>query len=242
MKIDWASMWQNISSSFRKESDYRTTELSEERSFKTAFEPAFLGTMSQGVEKYKYRDVGCGKNPLDFALYTKLIWEMKPKTVIEIGTNKGGGVLWIADLLTTYGLDTKLITVDKFDRNEVKDNRIIFLKGDAHHLEQTFSAQYMSSLPKPILVIEDSAHSYASTIAAVNFFDAHLSVGDVLIVEDGILDDSGLSAAYFGGPNRAVAEFLKNTSNKYRIMTEYCDFFGQNATGNPNGYLERVSH
>jgi hypothetical protein len=35
-----------------------------------------------------------------------------------------------------------------------------------------------------------------------------MSPGDVLVIEDGGLDELGLSEQHHGGPNRALSEFL----------------------------------
>ncbi len=34
---------------------------------------------------------------MDLAIYARLMWELKPRTVIEVGTAKGGSALWLAD-------------------------------------------------------------------------------------------------------------------------------------------------
>ncbi len=49
-------------------------------------------------------------------------------------------------------------------------------------------------------------------------FDAFLSKGDYLVVED--------SRSKFGDLDR----FLQPRSNRYRVDTHYMDFFGRNAT------------
>ena len=67
-----------------------------------------------------------------------------------------------------------------------------------------------------------------------------MRTGDVLVVEDGVIDDLGLTEPYDGGPNRAVAEFVAASPRTFRVMEEYCDMFGTNATYNPNGYLVRL--
>ena len=66
-----------------------------------------------------------------------------------------------------------------------------------------------------------------------------MRAGDVLVVEDGAIDDLGLADAYNGGPNRAVAEFMAASPRTFRVLQEYCDMFGTNAIYNPNGYLMR---
>lgn len=37
------------------------------------------------------------KTPFDLALYARLIWELQPKTILELGSFQGGSALWFAD-------------------------------------------------------------------------------------------------------------------------------------------------
>ena len=211
------------------------------RSFKTAFEPAFLQSMQRGVMAHTYKGVACLKCPLDMALYARLIWELKPRTLIEIGTYKGGSALWFADMADAYGIGTHIVSIDYFDANEVADPRIEFLRGDVHDLGSVLTGARLAALQRPFLVIEDSAHTRAASLAALQFFDPVLAPGDVIIIEDGVLDELGMSAQFDGGPNRAVAEFMAASAGRFEPMLDYCDCYGPNATYNPNGFLRKMA-
>jgi cephalosporin hydroxylase len=210
------------------------------RGFKTAFSPELLQSVQAGTMAYTYKGVRCLKDPFDLAIYTKLIWDMKPKSLIEIGSNQGGGALWFADMLTIAGLGCPVVSVDRVPPTGFVDPRIAFLAGDAASLGETLTAELLAALPHPWLVVEDSAHTYDVTLAAIHFFAAAMQLGDVLIIEDGVLDDLGMGEAYGGGPNRAVAEYLAASPETFRVLPQYCDMFGFNATYNPNGYLLRL--
>jgi cephalosporin hydroxylase len=211
------------------------------RSFKSSFDKPFLDSMQNGVLSYTYKGVLCRKCPLDMAIYTKLIWDLKPQTLIEVGTLKGGSALWLADVLSAAGLAAKVVSVDQNMQSEVTDPRIQFLQGDVNELDQVLTDAKLATLPRPFLVIEDSAHTYLSTLAAIRFFDRVLRPGEVLVIEDGVLDELGLSDKYGGGPNRALAEFLAETSGRFEVMTDYCDMYGVNATYNPNAFLRKLA-
>lgn len=208
--------------------------------FKTAFDSAFLQGLHSGVLEYTYKGVGCLKSPLDLALYSKLIWEMKPGTLIEIGTYQGGSALWFADTIASFGYTTKIISIDLIDYIKVRDERVIYLTGDVNKLEETLSPKFLDPLPRPLLIVEDSSHEYEATLSALRFFEKVMKKDDIIIIEDGILDELGLSETFRGGPNRAIAEFLRDNNNHFETMTDYCDFFGGNATYNPNGYLRCI--
>lgn len=205
---------------------------------------AVLETMQRATLRYTYRGILCLKNPFDFALYTKLIHELAPRTIIEIGSHSGGSALWMADMLRAFGIDGHVYSIDIRPVSGVTDERIEFVTADVRKLGETLSSEFLHSLPGPILVIEDGAHFYDTTIAAMRFFAPILRPGDYLLVEDGIVNDlvplDKVYAKYDNGPNRAIFDFLAETGDRFEIDTDYCDFFGHNYTYNTNGYLKCV--
>jgi cephalosporin hydroxylase len=169
---------------------------------------------------------------------------LRPGT-IEIGSNRGGSAPWFADHLTAAGLNCPVLSIDLQSPPDIADPRIEFLAGDAARLGECLSRDRLAQLEHPWLIIEDSAHHYSVTIATIRFFVGTMRTGDVLVIEDGVIedgviDDLGLTEAFSGGPNRAVAELIANFPDAFRVMEEYCDMFGANATYNPNGYLVRL--
>ena len=143
-------------------------------------------------------------------------------------------------MLSIAGIPCPVVSIDRVPPTGFTDPRIAFLAGDAARLGDTLTAEMLAALPHPWLVVEDSAHTYEVTLAAIRFFAAAMRAGDVLVVEDGVLDDLGMSENYAGGPNRAVAEFLETSPEVFTLMPQYCDMLGTNVTYNPNGYLLRL--
>lgn len=209
------------------------------RSFKTPFPETFLQPMQNGVLRYRYKDIPCLKSPIDMAIYMKLIWDLKPKTILEVGSKHGGSAVLFADLAQTYGLDAHVYSID-LEMPPIEDDRITFLQGDVNHLENTFAQHWLSDCPRPWFVNEDSAHTYEGCLAALHVFAKEMQKGDVLAMEDGNLVELGLSERYNGGPNRAIAEFFETNPDAFEVATDLCDMFGQNATYNPNGYLRKT--
>jgi cephalosporin hydroxylase len=116
---------------------------------------------------------------------------------------------------------------------------VIFHQGDANLLERSLSQDFMRSLARPLLVIEDSSHEMATTLAVLNFFHNWLVPGEYIIIEDGIITDMGDAAMYGGGPRAAVEHFLGRYASEYEVDSRYCDWFGENVTWNVNGFLRR---
>lgn len=212
----------------------------EPRSFATAFSPAFLKGYHKGVMNYTYKGVSCLKSPIDLAIYMKLIFEVKPATIVEIGSFNGGSAIFYRDLARMYGMDIDIITVDfrdVVDFDQTEEEGIKFIKADASDLSNSDFHGVAQALKRPVLAIEDSAHTFEVTYNVIDYFKDFLMSGEYLIVEDGVIEDQGGNWRYDGGPNRAVYEFLKNHPGVFEIDKNYTDFFGVNATFNPNGYL-----
>src|SRR6516225_795516 len=140
------------------------------RNFKTAFPPEFLPTFQTGTLAYSYNGIACLKNPIDLAIYTKLIWDLRPGSLIEIGSNRGGSALWFADQLVAVGLNCPVLSIDLQPPADIADTRIEFLAGDAARLGECLSRGRLTRLARPWLIIEDSAHVYPVTIAVIRFF------------------------------------------------------------------------
>lgn len=190
--------------------------------------------------QHTYKGVRCLKSPIDIAIYMRILWDLKPSFILEIGSHSGGSALLLADFAEVMGLDANVISVDLSKPQGVQHPRVRFVEGDVCNLESVFEKEKLSLQPHPWFVTEDSAHTYEGCSLALSCFSQNLNPGDILAIEDGVLEDLGWSQKYHGGPNHAIHDFLKKHENLFEIATEYCDMFGTNATYNPNGYLRKI--
>lgn len=193
-------------------------------------------TVYRGHLNVRYRGITAIKCPFDYVIYQMIINDIKPDLVIEIGGNKGGGALYIADMLEIIGsgiihtIDIK----DDFDTLIKSHPRIkTFIKG-----YEDYDLKNISNYNK-ILVIEDASHQYEDCLNCLNKFSSIVTKGSYYIVEDGIIDKLGFTKSYKGGPKKAIKEFLKNNSSFIKDE-KWCNMFGENATFNINGYLKRI--
>lgn len=198
-----------------------------------------LLNLQRGIMSYRYKGIDCFKCPFDFALYQRLLWEARPQTIIEIGTWKGGSALWFADVLTAYGVDGRIHSFDIAAPPSWTDPRINFHRADAHAIASAAPADWVGSLPRPLLVIEDAGHMSSMTVAVLKHFAPLMESGEYIVVEDAIMHEMNLDEQYDGGPRRAIREFLEGNRD-YVIDRDYCDYFGENVTWNVNGYLRRL--
>lgn len=204
---------------------------------------AFAERVLDGVMCGRYRGVPFCKSPFDIGLYMLLFSRITPRSVIEIGGKYGGSALWFADMLSAANDgDGRIVSIDNNPLHEFEDDRITFLKGDASALGKTLFRKDLVELPRPLVVIEDSSHTYDDSLATLNFFHEYLQPGDYIIVEDGIVSQlpNPKFRDYEDGPIRAIRDFLVLHGERYEIDKSLCDHYGYNATFNPNGYLRRL--
>jgi len=205
---------------------------------------AHLDTIQRGTMCYTYKGIPTNKNPFDLALYQLLLWEQKPRTLIEIGTKRGGSALWFADVMRSFGIDYGVHSIDLAPPDDLSIPGVTFHKGDGRDLSSALPNEFMLEVPRPLMIVEDADHRLETTLSVLHYFDQWLRPGEYIIIEDGIVDDlfdAGGVAALNGGPRRAIGEFLQLRGADYEIDTRFCDYFGVNMTWNVNGYLRRIS-
>ena len=207
----------------------------------TIFDVDFAQAIQRGTMDYRYKGVPTLKCPFDLAIYQELIWDLKPATILEFGSYKGGSALWLADLLRAYGLETtRLLTMDIHSMHEISDPRVEFVQCDVNNIAASLSDEMMSQLAHPFLVIEDSSHKAPHVRKVMDFFHEHSRPGDYLIVEDGILSLIMDETEFEGGPLAAIHAFMAAHPDAYEIDRERCDRYGRNATWNLDGYIRRI--
>jgi cephalosporin hydroxylase len=199
-----------------------------------------LMKIQQGTMAYRYRGVPLQKNPFDLALYSLLLDRARPRTLIEIGSYRGGSALWFADQAGLLGLGLEVLSIDIEKPVTVANPSVTFLQGDARELGTVLTPALMNAVTRPLLVVEDSSHLANTTAAVLEFFDPWLRSGEYIVIEDGILSDMRVAHLYDGGPLPAIEAFLKKSAGRYEIDRGLCDYFGSNVTWNVNGYLRRL--
>lgn len=211
------------------------------REFDNDVELATWNGIQAGTLRSRYRGRAFLKSPFDQALYVQLIERLHPKTVIEIGVYDGGSALWFADLLRGHGIEPTIVGVDIVHVPDVGDDAVRFLHGSALDLALCLTPALLDELPRPWLVVEDSAHFYETSLAVLEFFAPRMNAGEYLVVEDGIVGSWGgpIYGTYNDGPNRAVREFLQRADPPFAVDEDLCDFYGRNVTYNPSGWLVR---
>ncbi len=164
------------------------------------------------------------KTAYDFALVPMLLAELRPRTVLEIGSGTGASARWMADMMRASDLDGVVHSVDV---NPVAETypRVQFRAGDCRVPETLFDIELLRQAPHPWLVSEDAHVNVHDVLARMSDF---LVPGDYLIVEDS------------AGKRDDLDRFMTTRDDQYRVDTQYTDFFGRNATCAENAIFVRV--
>jgi cephalosporin hydroxylase len=209
-----------------------------------------IDCLSDGKHYISYRGIPMAKDPFDMVLYQHLLFEVKPRTIIELGAYTGASAMWMADLLKTFDCDSHVYAVDidltLIDQQAKSHPGTTFIQGDCNQIEQIWPVETLTQLPHPLILIDDAHVNIAGVYA--HFHQHGLQPGDYLIIEDtipwipGTFGNSESSSDWGDWKWREVQEFLENHAADYRVDRYYTDFFGYNGTWNWNGFLRRMAH
>ncbi|WP_228061576.1 CmcI family methyltransferase [[Phormidium] sp. LEGE 05292] len=213
----------------------------QERTWNTTLSYDILLSIQKASMTHSYRGIPLLKNPFDLAIYPVLIWNLKPRTIIEIGSKDGGSALWFGDILNNFAIDGHIYSIDIVKVTSLTHPRVTFMEGNGRALSETLTSEFLNSLPHPLLVIEDADHAYETSKNVLEFFHPYLKKEEYIVVEDGIISDLMQDPSYTSGPHLALKEFLAKYQDQYEIDSSYCDYFGYNITWCTNGFLKKLT-
>jgi len=182
--------------------------------FGTEFGADVLLTAQGAPQLMQWRGVPLMKTVFDYALYPMLLAELKPRTIIEIGSGLGASALWLADHLKMLGVDGHVHSVDITPPKQTHPN-VTFHHGDCGMPDKLFPAEILQTAPHPWLVIEDA---HQNIEAVLNHLHPFIQSGDYLIVEDSEVKHDVLRS------------FTAAHAGNYKVDTKFTDYFGRNAT------------
>jgi cephalosporin hydroxylase len=167
------------------------------------------------------------KPAIDLVLYSNLIWELAPRTVIEFGSLQGGSAVWFADQLDAlcgHGVVHSFELWDKCIHPSAVHPRVTFHHTDLNDLG-SLDEELFQQLPHPWLVIDDA---HANLKELIPFVAHRMSFGDYYVIEDAFL-----------APNAGTIAQLTMVLSALGLMvdTKYTDAFGTNVTCSVNGWL-----
>lgn len=205
--------------------------------------------------KYFIHHRGCMviKTADDQAILKELLALVNPATLIELGAFTGGNAVWMSDTMKLEGITCSIYSMDinldilEEKVKEIKPENVTFLQGDSNKIAETFTKDFLSTLPHPWIVIDDA---HENTFGVLEHFSGHMQTGDYFVVED----THPFLPAHIGagrifqheyvptgtGQLDATKKFLTQHKGKFAVDSYFTDFFGYNGTWNWHGFIRRM--
>ena len=201
-----------------------------------------------------YCGITLAKFPEDLRVYEHLLWETRPQVMVEVGTDHGASALWFRDRLRTlasYGRisDYRVISIDVdhgraaenlYAADPTYDNDIVLVTADICDTGLRTRVDALVPAEWRAMVVEDSAHVFETTMAALQGLSHLVPVGGYFVVEDGVVDIEPLRAVegWPRGVRAAVDRWLETPAGSCFEVRRDLECYG--LTCHPGGYLRRV--
>jgi cephalosporin hydroxylase len=203
----------------------------------------------------RYLGIKMSKFPEDLRVYEHLMWVAAPDVIVELGAQSGASTLWLRDRLRTlhgYGAlaaPPRVIAVD-IDLDAARYNvgvrdpdwadSISFVEGSV--CDSAVRGEVGAHIPRGAvcMVIEDSAHVYETTRAALELYSDLIAPGGFFVVEDGCVDVPWMRIKddWPEGVLPALNEWLATPQGSAFRVRRDLEVYGVSC--HPSGFLQRV--
>ena len=200
-------------------------------------------------KKVKWLGIPILQWPTDLVIVQEIVYEQKPKIIIETGTYQGGSAIFFASLLILLNNDGKVISVEKNLTKSVEEKlkshslgeKIALIKGDSTSAQILDKVKKIIGNQTNIMVFLDSDHSCQHVLNELRIYQQFIPVGGYLCAFDTITKDlydlpSGSQKWKYDNPHRAVLQFIKENGcfqidkSKNRLLVGFA----------PDGFLKRI--
>ncbi len=231
----------------------RLGSLSVEERLQSSLRGHWLDRVAQHTHDV-YAGVPLAKFPEDLRVYEHLLWADRPNVVIELGTYCGGSALWFRDRLRTleaYGLisEFRVLTIDinidnarrYLDRADPTwEQCIALIPGDV--CNERLPTEIAKLLPRNArcFIVEDSAHTYDTTLGALTGFSQFVPPDGFFVIEDTCVDieEMRLDENWPRGVLPAVKDWLASSVGLGFSIRRDLELYG--ITCHPGGFLQRT--
>ena len=206
--------------------------------------------------KYAYNFTWMGRPiiqfPQDMVAMQEIIWNVRPRRIVETGVAHGGSLIYYASLLELLGGDGLVVGVDidirPHNRVEIENHpmarRIRLVQGSSVETDTAEQVRALVDGHGPILVVLDSNHTHSHVLRELQLYSPFVRNGSYLVVFDTLVedmpDDLIVNRPWKKGdnPKTAVREFLQ-TNSRFAVDKDLESKLL--ITVAPGGYLRCIS-
>ena len=214
---------------------------------------SFMGESLHSQYSYNFSWLGRPiiQYPQDLMALSEIIWQVKPKLIVETGIAHGGSVIFSASMLELLGQGGQVLGIDidirPHNRPLIEDHplakRLKMLEASSLSTEAVERAQSLAAQGGPVMVILDSNHTKEHVLAEMRLYGPLVSPGSYMVVFDGVIETFPEAVnperpwGPHNGPLSAIMEFLEENED-FVIDKEIEDKL--QITAAPSGYLRRL--
>jgi cephalosporin hydroxylase len=207
------------------------------------------------LAKYSYNFAWLGRPiiqyPQDLIALQEIIWETKPRLIVETGVAHGGTAIFFASMLELLGGDGLVLSIDIEIRernrplieNHPLAKRVILAERNSLDPEVVAEAYALAKSRGPVMVVLDSNHSHRHVLSELRLYSKLVTPGCYLVVFDGVVEnfpeifaDGSRPWGPGDNPLTATREFLAENSDfeiDWNVLNKLA------ITTAPEGYLKR---
>ncbi len=205
--------------------------------------------------KYPYNFTWLGlpviQYPHDLVLLQEIIWNLKPRIIVETGVARGGSLIFYASMINLLNNKGKVIGIDidirKHNKNNIKKHpmfkNIDLIQGSSIEKKVLEKVKKKINNKKPVMIILDSNHTHNHVLSELNLYSELITKESFFVVFDThceFLPKKLIPNRPWGKGNSgytAVKEFLKK-NKKFRNVN-YEDKTLVSCA--PFGFLKKIS-
>lgn len=159
--------------------------------------------------------------PTDVVVMQQIIFDQRPRVIVETGTHRGGSAVYYASLLRLLG-GGRVVSVDIEIPDQVRQaiagsplgDMITLVRGDSKAPQVVTEVRRLVGEESNVLVMLDSNHSRAHVLAELRSYRGFIPVGGYLVAMDTICHDlwdlpHGAPEWREDNPLLAVKDFLR---------------------------------
>lgn len=189
--------------------------------------------------------------PGDMLAIQELIWQVRPRYIVQTGIAAGGGAVFSASMLELVGGEGQVIAIDPRLRAEVKQrlqfhrlaHRMTLIEGESCAPATLGAVREQIGAPGPVLAILDLTHTHDHVLRELKCYANLVTPGSYAIVMDTIMEylpESMFDGKPYGrgnNPATAAQAFLAR-DDRFEVDGDIEDRVLM--TLSPGGFLKRV--